>query len=194
MHIRNDQSGLTLLVTLLLMSVLLGISSTLLNVTIKQYQLAGIARSSEMAFQAANAGIECMQYLDLTPTVSPFTVNGDGTTVLEETLVACMDDTSADIGDTINNTVASGEEQRFEFDWGSPAVCTDVSIYKFKEDISLDGNATGPDMSSVLNMAPDTRVCPEGTECTIIRSRGYNTPCDSRNNPRTVERELTQVY
>ena len=187
-----QQNGLALLITMLLMSVLLGISTSLLNVTLKQYQLSGIARSSEIAFHAANAGIECLSYHDLTLAVagvSKFDVPGvAGNTSPEVASISCMDNkTSADIEPTNNGTITSGEEQRFEFEWGSPAVCTNVSIYKFHSD------------SGVVPVETDGQVfraggCPQGSTCTVIRSRGYNTGCASLANPRTVERELTQIY
>lgn len=66
MRIQHNQDGITLLITLLLMGVLLGISTSLLNITIKQFQLSDIARSSETAFQAASAGMECALYHDST--------------------------------------------------------------------------------------------------------------------------------
>ena len=99
-HIQRD--GLALLITMLLMSVLLGISTSLLNVTLKQYQLSGIARSSEIAFHAANAGIECLSYHDLALAVagvSKFDVPGvAGNTLPEVVSISCMDNkVSADI-------------------------------------------------------------------------------------------------
>ncbi len=187
-HIQRD--GLALLITMLLMSVLLGISTSLLNVTLKQYQLSGIARSSEIAFHAANAGIECLSYHDLALAVagvSKFDVPGiAGNTLPEVVSISCMDNkVSADIEPSNNGTITSGEEQRFQFEWGSPAVCTDVSIYKYHDD------------SAAVDVDPGGeffRQCPMGSTCTVIRSRGYNAGCGSLANPRTVERELTQVY
>ncbi len=94
-HIQRD--GLALLITMLLMSVLLGISTSLLNVTLKQYQLSGIARSSEIAFHAANAGIECLSYHDLALAVagvSKFDVPGvAGNTLPEVVSISCISGT-----------------------------------------------------------------------------------------------------
>lgn len=200
----TSEDGVTLLVTLLLMGVLLGVSTSLLNITLKQFQLSGIAYASEIAFQAANAGMECMLYHDLPKVVvdtdvSPFDVNGDGTSVPEESDVSCMGDSSADLEST-NSTVKSGEEQLFSFSWGDPEVCSEVSIYKFSEDPLLDGNTDGPSVTvngeAMRDKSdPDDNQCPEGSVCTVIQSRGYNVGCnDIYSSGRVVEREYTQVY
>ena len=77
---QSKQGGIALLITLLLMGVLLGIGATLLNITLSQLKLSSIALESEIAFQAANAGVECALYYDFVPTAgAPFDVRGDGT-------------------------------------------------------------------------------------------------------------------
>ena len=183
----SSERGITLLITLLLMSVLLGISASLLNVSIKQYQLSGIAKASEMAFQAANAGMECAVYNDFppSPSVSEFEVPDDGNLQALPASITCM-------GVTIANTegvVRSGEKQHFQFSWGPDPdfVCTDVSVYKFSDasgDITIPANYGGG-------------TCYQNTVCTVIEARGYNTACPASGSnflPRTIERELTQRY
>ncbi len=195
MHIRTQEDGITLLITLLLMGVLLGVSASLLNITIKQFQLSGIAAASEMAFQASNAGIECALYHDFKTTGSPFDVPDDGSEQSSRPSIDCMgltgvlaDDTEDDDTD---GKMKSGEEQRFQFSWGEVPyeICTDVSVYKFSSasgvvDVSVDG----------VDMRPSAD-CPAGSVCTVIQSRGYNTSCsDITGGGRVVEREYTQVY
>jgi len=190
MRTPTNQDGITLLVTLLLMGVLLGISTSLLTITLKQFQLSSIAYDSEKAFQVASAGMECALYNDF--------VNGEfelGT----GNSISCFNDTSPD---EVNGTGAteSGEEQRFTFtlqnaDSGSnPELCAKVSIYKFYEDPSADGNTDG--IPVVVNgVSMRSTDCPEGSVCTVIQSRGYNVPCTQINSGiRVVEREYTQVY
>lgn len=201
LHTTHDQDGVTLLVALLLVGVLLGVSTSLLNITLKQYQLSGIALASEMAFQAANAGMECALYNDY-PISNPskFEVLGDGTEQTADVQIDCfgLSYTSDDrkngtlhpYGDVANNHRAvSGEEQHFTFNWGSPAVCIDVSVYKFFSD-------SGP-VERWVNDEAIGPTCSKSSVCTIIQSRGYNVDCASvtaGTNPRIVEREYTQVY
>jgi hypothetical protein len=195
MRTTTKQDGITLLITLLLMGVLLGVSTSLLNITLKQFQLSGIALASEMAFQAANAGMECALYYDFPPSTevqgnAPFDIplNGGGRA---QSTIWCMNvQASTDI--TIQDgSFASGEEQHFTFSWGTAPfeVCTDFSVYKFS-------NANNP-VDVVVNgvdMRPNSD-CPAGSVCTVIQSRGYNVACSQIGSAtRVVEREYTQVY
>ncbi len=205
---KTGERGITLLITLLLMGVLLGVSASLLNLTLKQYQLAGIALSSETAFQAANAGLECILYHDFSAG-DPFAVSDDGMGQLPETDVSCMEDSSDDLEGGNNSNagnqsgqVESGEEQRFSFTWSG--VCSEVSIYKFSnadtpENVIVNGRNMRQDLVNNSTGAPVPDglgdPCPAGSVCTVVQARGYNVPCDDiGSNPRVVEREYTQVY
>ncbi len=193
---QQSNRGIALLVTLLLTSVLLSVSASMLNISVNQFQLSNISRDSEMAFQAASTGIECIAYHDKnTSGGSPFAVNGNGSGTTSETGIECMDDSSNDLvgGDDSCTTcdeaglVESGEEQKFRFDWGSPNLCTEVSIYKFFSETA------NQEMKEVMRRT-DSVMCPSGSVCTIIRSRGYAVPCDNIDQPRTLERELVERY
>ncbi len=194
LHKVHTQEGIALLIALLVMGVLFGISSSLLNITLKQYQLSGIAFASETAFQAANAGIECTLYHDwLSPGSSVFDVPGDGSEQTVVPQIVCMNNqiaTAEPIDSDTDSKMTSGEEQLFEFDWPSgvnPAACVEISVYKFSSNTApvpkeIDGVSMGAD-------------CGIGNVCTIIQSRGYNVECAERNtSARVVEREVTQVY
>jgi hypothetical protein len=206
--LHNDQSGITLLITLLLMGVLLGIGATLLNITLKQLQLSSIALESEVAFQAANAGVECILYYDFVDPSHPFDVFGNGDEQANAPSISCMGSPLVSAADDVtssgkadedesgtntkhNGKAASGDEQRFRFEWSNR--CTEVSVYKFFLEDDLDGTAEGtPVEVDNQPMRPD---CPEGSECTVVQSRGYNVLCgDINNGSRVVEREYTQVY
>lgn len=198
----NKQEGITLLITLLIMGVLFGISTSLLNVTMKQYQLSGIAFASETAFQAANAGIECALYHDFpNNATSTFDVPGDGTQQSFSPAMTCMNQAPVVVQDSSNgafvdpnpgNTRAiSGGEQRFQFNWpggvATPIACVEVSVYKFF--------STGGNVARTVNGVSYGADCAKDTVCTILQSRGYNVPCaDINASPRVVEREFTQVY
>lgn len=199
-RIQQRQDGITLLVTLLLMGVLLGVSSSLLNVTLKQYQLSGIAVTSEIAFQAANAGMECALYNDfpVSPAESVFAVPSDGSEQLIQPQISCMGATVASEDDSngsfidpdpSNGLAVSGGEQQFEIEWGNnPEVCTIVSVYKFSD-------ATNPVDVEVDGVPMRATQCPAGSVCTVVQSRGYNVPCgEVTSATRVVEREYTQVY
>lgn len=199
----NTQGGVALLITLLLVGVLIGISTSLLNITLKQYQLAGIALASEVAFQAANAGMECVLYHDFPASGvgSIFDVpDGAGNEQTTQPQITCgngitinsvdSDNLPYDDPTTPNGLAVSGGEQNFTFDLVSSPnnVCVDVSIYKYYSTTvnlarTIDGVVVG------------STSCVPNSVCTIIQSRGYNVPCaEIKTAPRVVEREYTQVY
>ena len=181
-HTQND--GIALLITLIIMTVLLGVSASLLNISLKQYQIASVAVSSEIAFQAATAALDCaLEHDYLSDGTSEFDVKD--TPVDEKQNVACMGDTSNDEALDANTTVMSGEEQLFQFIWGSPQVCSEVSVYKFY-------SSTNP-VDVVVNGVTLRSPCGVGAVCTVFKARGYNDLCGSFNK-RTVEREITRVY
>ena len=191
--INSKNDGMALLVTLLTVTVLIAISISMLNITLKQYQLSGITFTSEIAFQAASAGMECAQYLDFLHSVYDV-----GAT---RTLVQCFGVNSTPTfpngDDNTNTLVDSGEGQHAEYEWGNPQVCTHVSVYKFYDtssSIPMD-LPSGENMDIDRNSDGNPDPCPQGSVCTVIQSRGYNVPCTSLNtDARVVEREYTQVY
>lgn len=193
MRTHNHQDGITLLITLIVMGVLLGVSTSLLNVTLKQFQLSGITLSSEVAFQAASAGMECALFYDHpgpSDPPGPFDVPGDGSTRAPAT-ISCMEDS-----DTDSNPAGSGDQQEFQFDWGTAPnqVCTKIIVTKFYEDLGFDGDAVGPNVA-IGGVTYRPLPCPEGSVCTIVQSRGYNVACTAIPTAgRVVEREYTQVY
>lgn len=176
----KSQEGITLFVTLILMGVLLGVSASLLNITLKQYQLSGVSYASEVAFQAANAGMECALYHDWVH--DEFDVPGNGTQQSVEASVDCMDLINVSSG----VLAESGEEQPFEFTWNG--VCTKVSVYKYYDD------GAGISDTNVVVEGESVKTCPEDSECTVIQARGYNVACGDIGSGRVVEREYTQVY
>lgn len=195
MKYQSDQRGIALLITLLIMTVLLGVSASLLNITLKQYRFSSIGLQSEVAFQAANAGMECLLYHDfLAYPASKFDVPS-GSGIARESGVLCMNTSSNDLyiagnaglGIVADAQANSGEEQRFQFSWGtgSNQVCSDVSVYKYFH------ATVAQDMVGSLGR---TLMCAAGATCTVIKSRGYNTSCANITQPRTIERELIQKY
>lgn len=200
---QKSQEGITLLITIILMGVLLSVGTALLNVTLKQFQLAGIMLESEIAFQAANAAMECARANDVVGRTSFAVPNKD------ENLksITCMEDLSNDTAggnlgvtedDDDDDSVGSpgrgivdqqGEMQIFSFDWGidGQEVCSRIIMRKY-----FDPSAP---VTQNLEGVVAGRVCSQNTECTIAQARGYNVACDDLDNGgRVVEREFTLVY
>ena len=57
--------GFTLLFAALTASLILAVSLSILSISLRESQLSGVARDSQFAFYAADAGVECVLYWDL---------------------------------------------------------------------------------------------------------------------------------
>lgn len=209
---KTQQDGITLLITLLLMGALLAISASLLNITLKQFQLAGLISESEVAFQAASAAMDCALYWDYKEP-NKFAVpanNSDEQT--SDVSMNCMGDNDGGFSYSnppyidptpappppvgsgpftagVSRTLNGGEMRFYGFRWGNPLVCSQVSIYKFNggSEVVVDGRE--------LWDPGGVNTCPTGATCTVVRARGYNVDCDLLSTAkRVVERELVQVY
>lgn len=60
----ENQRGVTLFIAVTIMAVLLFISFVVINIAVKSTQFVGTARESQLAFSAADAGVECALYWD----------------------------------------------------------------------------------------------------------------------------------
>jgi hypothetical protein len=183
MNLTTNQTkkGFTVLIAIVVASIVLAIALSIMSITLKQLTLAGVARESEIAFQAANAGVECIRYYDISGSDgNTFDVPGNGGAQGSAASITCLDATVVnDLG-----AAGSGDEQHFEWTWDNSSVCTDVSIYKFYSESGSE------DMDPLIT----DRDCPEGVECTIVKARGYNAPCNAIQSNKVVERELTVIY
>jgi len=187
---KTYSAGFTALIASLVAGIVLAIGLAVLDVTLKQVQLAGVARQSDRAFHAAQAALECARYNDFQIIPSPFDISDGGTDGDED--ITCFDDPKS-----TGIPAGSGDEQTVAWSWGgspgNPNTCSEISIYKF---FSSSGDedmfSVGVGNDGVAN--GDDRDCPQGFTCTVIKARGYNSACSETGNAGVVERELTAVY
>lgn len=165
----GSKAGFALLVAVLISSVVLAVGLSMLNITLKQYIFSGIGRESEIAFYAADAGMECALYWDASTAGGIFDMNAPAATDF-----SCMGESQqAPAGGS------SGDGKEFDYEWDTTGqtVCTKIVITKY----------LGPDAAA-------GQTCDTGAVCTQIESRGYNRPCGELDSPRVVERALRANY
>lgn len=187
---KNTDRGFTILIAIVVAGITLAIALSILSITLKQLSLGGIARESEIAFQAANAGVECIRFHDVAASEEDsFDVPGNGGEQTVRVSITCLGTATQNsaAGSDLDYLARSREEQRFTWTWDSNQVCTDVSVYKY---YSTSGS---------VDMAPlvTDRDCPDDVECTVVQARGYNAPCSAVTGSgaaRIVERVLTYIY
>ena len=175
----SGNAGFTVLVATIVAAIVLAIGLVILDITFKQVRLSGIARESEIAFQAASATLECVRFQDLRN--STFDLQESGGIVS----ATCFGTSASNSNSNGSDPVGSGDEQIFSWTWGSGELCSRASVYKFH-------NENNPvDMESV---GIYWRDCSVGATCTVIKARGYNKSCANVGDEGTVERELTVFY
>jgi hypothetical protein len=185
---RNQQQGFALLLSLIISSVVLAIGMAILDISINQINLSATARESELAFQSAHAGVDCLWYWRNEHASSYIAASGGapsiecfGTTVAGEAPVTLPESTDG-----------YARLFSYEFEWGDPARCTGVDMYVM--------NAAGTDNLTLQfeNDAIGTnglKTCKSGNVCTILVSGGYNRACDEiTSSIFSVQREITVEF
>lgn len=187
------QSGFALLMTLIVVGVVLSIGLTILDVSIKQVRLSTNAKDSEIAFHAANAGMECARYvrneesdlMEIGDSITPDCFGG----TLESNGMTDLTGESDVVGD--------GEVFLYNYDitWGTAADrCTRVLTLVASADITGGGIVvSNVSTNGWMPGFPTSEVidCVAGSRCTAISVRGYNKPCSIVTTAKgTVEREV----
>jgi len=190
-HYKTQQnSGFALLISLIVVTVVITIGLSILDLTLKQLRLSTNSKDSEIAFHAANAGMECARYW-----------RGEASLAIEDGNsftplcfnVSAGSLVSADIIDT--NGSGNAYHYEFESTWGAAGSrCSAMTILSIVSDINAETVINLADMVAVIPGYPEETedyTCPSGGVCTFIASRGYSKACgDPINTPGTIEREV----
>jgi len=105
----NNKSGFVILFAVLLSTTILLVSAGVFSLAFKSTILSSYAEESNIAFYAADSGIECALYWDISPDIANTAFDPLSTTTGS---VRC-----ADTAITVNN---SGDRYWFSFDLNSP--------------------------------------------------------------------------
>ena len=187
---KTGNQGFALLLTLVVISVVLAIGLSLLNITVKQFTLSATTRDSELAFHAANTGAECMQEAALSIDVvgvgapNPLAVEcaGVARSITRDTPSPRVFQYSA-VGAT--NGISWSADSRT----ANNTVCTEVDFF------ILDASSFNTTFDFRANgYGIDAQTCDDGRVCSYIFARGYNRPCDQLTGLRVVQRELTLSF
>lgn len=177
---KAKQRGVAILFAILLVSIVLTVGMTLLNITLRQLILSSIARESQFAFYAADSGRNCARHYDslLVQAERPFGYFGDvGTPPIFGYQPPGGGAVAINCGDSINvpvTTTVDGTGTLYTFVLrftGAKTTCAKVSVLKYQNPLGK----------------------------TKIESHGFNNwrqdaaPCYLPSD-RTVERALQMTY
>jgi hypothetical protein len=189
-QINQQKSGFALLITLLTVSVIVAVTISLVELSRLQLRLAVDSRDAEIAFAAANAGMECAQRLRL---VASSTIRA-GSIVSESCFSQTMTLTATNISAVAGSRV---DYYTGNLSWpipinpGDPPTnrCTEigmVSIITGSDPISYNVSTHFPNIADGQQLI----TCPAGAECTIISASGYNAVCAGKNQRGVLKRDV----
>ncbi len=159
------ERGVILLIALVTASIVLALGMSILHLTLKDFVLSSAVRESEMAFSAADAGMECALYWQQSVAGKALATGGAFSPGSHP--IKCMGTNAFSVGANL------GATSTFQVNWGAPAMCTKVEVRR-------DTIATKPS-------------CSVGT-CITIVSRGYNRGCSQLSGTRVIERALRAYF
>jgi type II secretory pathway pseudopilin PulG len=192
MNKQSSESGFALLMTLIVVGVVLSIGMSILELSIKQVRLSTIAKESETAFNAANAGLECARYwrrksfveMENGAPITPFCF-GPGNAPDSNAI------------DSVTPTLLAGSDDgeaflyEYSFTWGVGAPrCT--QIYTL---VAVASSTAPMTVTNMIALVPgytegSSMTCDPGARCTVISVQGYNKSCDAIGGYGVVQREV----
>lgn len=192
------QSGFALLLSIIVVGVVLSIGLSILELSIKQVQLSSNARESEVAFHAANAGMECARYWRRERSAEMETGQDIDPQCFGESVGTISGTEISDGNPTGMNMSGDGEvfQYEYEFTWGDRRRGCTVINTVIASTSPLGTGLTLSDMNLIIAGYPEDpvngyeKVCEPGSRCTTISVQGYNRPCSSRTGFGSVQREV----
>lgn len=197
-HHNDTQSGFALLITLLVVSVVISIGLSILELSSKQVRLSNNSADSETAFAATNAGLECARYWRRAE-------SDDFETGVASVSAECFGDSTSFSSASLGlPTSGVGNAQRYtaEFDWGADSRCSQIDMLVMSvpptETVPLVlGSAANPVTDEfpgypgdAADTSGDTKTCEPGGNCTIVSVRGYDAACSRTTTIGTIQREV----
>lgn len=184
---KKQQNGFALLMALVVVSVVVSIGLSVLDLSLKQLRLSTNSKDSETAFHATNAGLECARYwrsaqsstMEAGDPISPSCFSGSA--------MGTVNDSGATVS-------GAGDAFVYEMEttWGPAGAqrCSQMTTLVIVSDPTATTTVT--DMQDIVPGYPygATKDCEPGARCTVISSRGYSRICGSVNLSGTVQREV----
>lgn len=110
---KQTQTGFTLLIAVITVSIILALGMSLLSITLKGFLFSATSREAEVAFYASDAATECALHYDIV--LNAFASANPS--------ITCM-------GQTVN-AVTNGATTTFAIEWGAnPKVSAEVMVVK----------------------------------------------------------------
>ena len=189
----NVRAGFTLFVSMIVASLLLAVGFSIGNIILKQLLLSGSGKDSQVAFYAADSGVECAQFWDTKDAMGESLV-GEGpfasSTKIDDTTIKCGSSATtspsklSSVGD--DNATSTLIIDYSDIPGEKYQACAQVQIEKGFALVDVGG-------SSPENL-PFTKITSRGYNSGYVAASGINPAHCDTTNPRTVERGLFVQY
>lgn len=178
MSMKTNQSGFALLMTIIVVSIMVSIGLTILDISLKTITLSNNAAQSEIAFHAANAGMECARYTRRQQ--RPDFIEGNDVTF--DCLGSSVTSVEGDNGESVIGSGISANSQvytyRFKITHGTPQRCSEGTVVILDSEVS-QASIDNTDAETFFPWEDGPFTCPLFSVCTLAFVRGYNTSCSN---------------
>jgi hypothetical protein len=117
---KNSKSGFAILYSVLIASILLSIGLAIFNITIKELLFSSLGKESQLAFYAADTGVECALYWDFASIEGAFSTSSSSSIECANTIIPNM------------GGQGYGYTNQFTLNLTPESYCTEVSVTKFE--------------------------------------------------------------
>ncbi|MCA9362357.1 pilus assembly PilX N-terminal domain-containing protein [Candidatus Kaiserbacteria bacterium] len=188
----QPESGFALLMALIVVGVVLTIGLSILDLSIKQVRLSSNADQSEVAYHAANAGMECARFIRRSE--SDAMEDGEDISDINPSCFGVgtyAEDFTDHTGESYVPPVNEVELYQYEysFSWGSS--CTLINTLVASSSPLVVGTLEVTDMDTLVRGYPNlVWDFQPGEKPTVISVRGFNKSCNNIDSYGTIQREL----
>jgi Tfp pilus assembly protein PilX len=192
----QNQSGFALLITILVLSVVVAVTLAIVELSIKQLKLSTDSTDSEIAFHAANAGLECARYTRRIESASFETgaaVDFDCFGV--ETLNVAKVGNGFITNPATLPATAQVNRYRHNITWGAAPNerCTsmDITAMVATTSFTIGGTLSSQRLPNFINSYENaTKTCAAGERCTVMSVIGYSSACNATSSAGVLKREI----
>ena len=174
-HHLKSKNGFVMLFSVLVSSLLVTIGLSIFNLTLKEITLSTAGRESQIAFYAANSGMECALYWDLKGdgTRGAFASNKDDKDGAAYVGAECNDSKINNSGN-VSESYDSSATTKFSFnidEAGNNTPCVNVTVKKKTETEAVSGKTieTTTIESQGNNICVGGRRVQRGLQSTMVR-------------------------
>jgi len=188
-QIKQSETGFALLITLLMLAVVIAVTLSLVQLSLKQLKLAVDGRDAEIAFQAASAGVECLRRVSI---MASSTIQVGGLITGQSCFGASFPVPTHLLLNPSVSQYSGLAKANNGISWGPTGArrCTEFELIVINAEVDSITLPEDTIKGIIANYTGGDLVCESGGVCHILAVGGYNAACDQISNPGVLKREF----